>query len=410
MKHYIFFIGLFAVLLLFSLNRHSKAGVFSYHSEIWADKAGYNVYLPALFIYGFEAKNFPDSLDVKTGDGFLLDKNKNKVITKYSYGVALLESPFWLVAHLLAKEKSGFSNAYHKAINVSSVFYFTLGLYFIYLLLLKKIDKKKSLWAIFLLVFGTNLFYYSTYETGMSHIYSFAILSGLLYFLEQENISIGVIILSLLTLLVRPINIVFLIPILIFFNLNSFENVKHRLKNIFTIKNIGIGSCLAFLLFLPQFWYYHFVNGSIFSSSYGKESFVFFTNPKIVEVLFAPNNGFFLHSPILLLMFFSFRKLSKFDLILPTVLFLIYIGLYSSWWSYMLGCGFGHRAFIDILPIYILCFGMALGQTKSSIFLFLCVLCTFFTLKLMLSFDTCFYGKYDWDWNVFFEVLKGKLK
>lgn len=410
------FLFIFAFLLFFSLNRHSKAGVFNYHSEIWADKAGYNVYLPALFIYNFEAKNFPDSVDFKTGEGFLLNKNTNKVITKYPYGVALLQSPFWLVAHFLAKEKTGFSKAYHKAIDVAAVFYFTLGIFFLdKTLLLRRQKSSKSnrvgWWAMILSILGTSVFYYGVYETGMSHIYSFAVFTAILFFLQKEKIGVTLLILSILALIIRPINVIFLVPILILFNNDDFEKIKQRLSNIFTVKNIILVSFLLFFIFLPQILYNQYAFGSFFVNSYQNEGFIFLTNPKISEVLFAPNNGLFLYNPLLLLIFgFLFFKGRKIENGLPLLVLLLYTILYSTWWSYNLGCGFGHRAFVDIMPIFVVSFAGFLEEKKSKIYLIIAVFCMIFTMKLMLSFDTCFFRVNDWDWNGFLELLKGKIK
>jgi hypothetical protein len=43
--------------------------------------------------------NFLDSIDILTGDGFSL--RNGKVITKYTYGVSLLQFPFYLTADIL---------------------------------------------------------------------------------------------------------------------------------------------------------------------------------------------------------------------------------------------------------------------------------------------------------------------
>lgn len=89
---------LFAGAMLFlAMNRHSRSGLFNYHSEIWGDKAGYYVYLPAALKYGFDPAAFPDSMDVKTGYGFRLDSAQGTVVTKYFYGTALMQLPFYLV-------------------------------------------------------------------------------------------------------------------------------------------------------------------------------------------------------------------------------------------------------------------------------------------------------------------------
>jgi len=135
---YLYTIGVLCFIgftLFLTFNRHSKSGYYNYHSEIWADKAGYYVYLPAALKFNFNPNNFPDSVDIKTGNGFILDQENDKVITKYTYGVALLQMPFFGLAELLAKplnfKQNGFSPIYHWSINISSVFYLFLGLFFL---------------------------------------------------------------------------------------------------------------------------------------------------------------------------------------------------------------------------------------------------------------------------------------
>jgi hypothetical protein len=186
-KEFLYLLFFFILFTFLALNRHSKAEIFTYHSEIWADKAGYNVYLPSLFIYKFDAASFPDSIDDKTGNGFIINTKNNKIITKYPYGVSLLQSPFWLISHFIDKEKNGFSKIYNISIDVSAIFYFIFGMFFLYKLL--NINENKNLTIIVLLVslLSTNLLYYTIWETGMSHIYSFVFFSLLLYNTSLRN-------------------------------------------------------------------------------------------------------------------------------------------------------------------------------------------------------------------------------
>ncbi len=123
---------LYGLLCFLSLNRHSQVKLNTYHTELWADKAGYNVYLPALFIYNFDAKQLPPKLVANAGNGFAVDSTSNKLITKYPYGVALLQSPFWLVAHAFSPQKDGYSLYYQKSIDFAGSFYLTMGLFFLY--------------------------------------------------------------------------------------------------------------------------------------------------------------------------------------------------------------------------------------------------------------------------------------
>lgn len=412
-KEGICWILIFTFFTILSLNRHSKAPIFTYNSEIWADKAGYNVYLPALFIYKFEATHFPDSIEYKTGNGFELNRETNKIITKYPYGTALLQSPFWFVAHLIDKEKTGYSEFYNKSIDVAAVFYFVLGLFFLYRLLNIEQRKKTAFLTLVLSIFGTNLFYYAIFETGMSHIYSFACFSMLLYLLSQNRFDYQIILLSLIILVVRPINIVFLIPIVFLFDVSSKSDFFERIKVLFTRKNIVLGVTLAVVVLLPQLLYNQYAQGTWSINAYQNETFMYWNNPKIFEVLFAPTNGLFLYAPMLAIVFVALAlkvEMLKRFAYLPILLLLIYTITYASWWSYMLGCGLGHRGLVDILPIFIYMVYHIIKATDSKVFYALAILCSLYTTKLSFSYDGCFPGKGDWDWQAYKAVVLEKTK
>ena len=413
-KEFIYLLLIFVLFTVFSLNRHSKAQIFTYHSEIWADKAGYNVYLPALFIYDFNATNFPDSIDYKTGNGFVIDKTSNKVITKYPYGVALLQSPFWLISHLIDKEKKGYSKTYNKAIDISAIFYFVIGLFFLYKLFDNNQEKKTIILTLLFSILGTNLLYYAVWETGMSHIYSFAFFAILLFLLSKKIFDYQLILVCLMILIIRPINIVFLTPILLLFDIQNKADFLVRIKALTTKSNIFKTILLSILVFLPQFLYNNYAFEGSGINSYQNESFIFLSNPKILEVLFAPNNGLFLYAPILLVIFsmiiFKFKRLKSLSY-LPILLLLIYVIVYASWWSYMLGCGLGHRGFVDILPVYIyMLFYLIKTMNNNKIFYVLLLILSLYTTKITFSYDGCFYGKWDWDWKAYQQLVVGKAK
>ena len=184
---------LFSVIVMFlSFNRHSKSGVFNYHSEIWADKAGYYIYLPAVFNYNFNASLFPDSIAAKTGDGFRIDTTNNKVITKYSCGIAILQMPFYLAAGIFDDSSDpgripGFTKANHAAINIAAVFYLLLGFFFLGRYLENRFHKPLVWLVLFVLFTATNLYYYSVDETGMSHVYSFFLFSLFLFLVQKTE-------------------------------------------------------------------------------------------------------------------------------------------------------------------------------------------------------------------------------
>lgn len=172
-------------MIFISFNRHSKTGIYFYRSQIFADKAGYYVYLPAAILYQFNPQLFPENIDDKTGNGFHFNMETNTVQTKYTYGVALFQLPFFMAAHFLAHplgfDVNGFSLIYHWAVDLSAIFYFLIGLFFLYLLLHQLFTKKTVVLTILFLIISTNLFYYALIDTGMSHVYSFSLFSVVLY-------------------------------------------------------------------------------------------------------------------------------------------------------------------------------------------------------------------------------------
>ncbi len=64
LKPKIFLLLIFPLAIFLSFNKHSKDKINTYHGVLWADAAGYYVYQPIWFIYGNNARNFPDNIDL----------------------------------------------------------------------------------------------------------------------------------------------------------------------------------------------------------------------------------------------------------------------------------------------------------------------------------------------------------
>ena len=181
-----FYVVLF--LLIFILINVRQKIVTNFNCEICADKAGYYMYLPAIFQYGFKVDNYPEKLDEQHGNGFRIDKVNNKIITKFTCGVALLQFPFYSFGTLIAKVFSlnvlPYSFYYLFFINIGAAFYIVLGLYFMRKWLNYYVDDISSFLTILIIFFGTNLYYYTLDESLMTHLYSFSLFSALLYGLK----------------------------------------------------------------------------------------------------------------------------------------------------------------------------------------------------------------------------------
>ena len=330
LAYYLVILVLFLGLMLFlSFNKHSKDKEKSYHDVIWADAAGYYVYNPMWFIYGNNAANFPDSIDVKTGNGFLLDRANNSVYTKYPSGTALLESPFFLISHLLAKplgyKPDGFSKIYAYGIYVSGVVYCFLAMFFLLGVLTRYFSLLISVSSILLFFVSTNLYYYTIDAPGMSHIYSFFILSSSMYawcrqvnyprlpnlFLFALTVTIGV--------LIRPLNILILLFPL-FSYASSFKMIKSKLRYFLEYKLVTIGSFLvSFLVLIPQLIYWKTTTGKLIQLGYQNEGFDFWKHPKLLEVWFSAMNGLFIYSPLVLLSCIGIGVMIYYKKILPKI-------------------------------------------------------------------------------------------
>jgi len=408
-----------ALCIFLTLNRHSRSGILNYHSEIWGDKAGYYIYLPLTFIYHFDAASLPDSIDTKTGGGYIVDIKNNIVKTKYPYGVALLQASFFLVAHWLATPlgytDNGFTMPYNRAVDFAGVFYLVLGLFFLWNFLKKRNSKILSFFALFLLITMTNLYYYAIDETGMSHIYSFALFSATIWLVDIFNIKKAshVFLLSLLFALVfvvRPVNIIFIFFLLLL----EKEKVKIWITELRQVKIVSTTAALvpAILVVFIQLFYWNYSSGNYVTNPYKGESFTFLTNPQLIKVWFSTNNGLFTYTPAWLfimagIIFMIVTKQPRGWIYLIFFLALSYMS--ASWWSWWLGCGFGHRAYVEYLPVFIMpaiFLWKKISHYKMLPFFVIFVFLIFAVYNFQLTYvwDGCWYGG-TWDWQLLWQKL-----
>jgi hypothetical protein len=424
-REFMFFVTLFLLGCLLTLTANQNRGILNNDSEIWADGAGYYSYLPVTFFYHFDAGKAPQGIDEKTGYGFEIDHNTNRISTQYFYGVSLLISPFFLIGHILSivigqDELGGFSLIYNKIFDIAGVFYLVLGLFFLKRFL-RNYFKEYLQYIIVLVVFlGTNLFFYSIVDSLMSHLYSFVAISLFLYamkvFLSDTSRDRYFLLMSIafgLMIIIRPTNC--LIAILFPFwdaidGKEVISRVKLILKPNYLLTILGI----ILLIFLPQLFFWKMMYGSFIHFQYGV-GFSNWNHPKIIEVWFSTLNGLIPWSPVILLfisgMFFMiFRKYRNGIIILLFFLLISYIpAAYKVWY---LGCGYGNRAFIEYLPVLCVPFGFLTKHVIESrrrilkIFFFvLVVVLTSFNFSLSLLASRCNFGS-TWDWDYYTKQLK----
>lgn len=423
---YLLLVLLYGLFVYQSFDRHKNTELTDFHNEVSGDKGGYMVYLPAAFCYDFEARQFPKGIDTTVGKGFNLNLAANTVETKYPYGTALLQAPFWGVAQWLSPDKSGFSLAVRKAIDVAGVTYFVLGLVLLFATLRRHFSGPAVLLTLALLVWGTNLWYYAIIETGMSHVYSFFAFALLLWLVSrgsasgagQQLRSWGQVLaiaaaLALISVL-RPINLVLALPLLLW-PANPAAGWPQQLRKIGDWRN-AVALALAMLVFwLPQLLYYKYARGSYFVYSYGQEGFPYALSPRLAEVWFAPNNGAFLYNPLLVLVLLPgiwlLRRRSGWWSGMATLVWLAASYMYAAWWAYTLGCGYGGRGFVELYPVLawpLAALAENIVVRRRWLVAGLCMVLVWYNMRLSRNMDRCFYGKADWDWQGYQAILNPK--
>jgi len=320
----------------------------------------YYEYLPGVIIHKDITMSF-----IKEDPAFYKDKiwaNKTRTgrsVSKMTMGLAVLYAPFFLVANGLAGPlgypPDGFSDPYRFALILSSVFYATLGFWFLLKLLRKYFARNAIAISLLAIGLGTNLYFYTTIEPPMSHAYSFFLYAAFMYVVDSwvvkpswgNSALVGLI--GGLIILVRPSNgiIFILFPL---WQVDSVSAIISRLK-LFMYKSLKLVliALIACLVFVPQIIYWKYVTGDYFYYSYGVERF-FFNDPAFLQGLFSYRKGWLVYTPVMtfaligiIVLFFRHRKFFW-----PVAVF-TFLNLYViwSWWCWWYGGGFGQRALIE---------------------------------------------------------------
>lgn len=148
--------------------------------KLGGDSLGYYIYLPTTFIYQnlTQMDSSPDPSYPEVYKNYVNNPPYNnpktplgKHIVQYTFGVALMEAPFFLASHALAgfleMPKDGFSNPYQYGILISNWFYVLAGIVLLYLSLKRYFSSEVSLTTCSLLILGTNIFYFIIFQFGM---------------------------------------------------------------------------------------------------------------------------------------------------------------------------------------------------------------------------------------------------
>ena len=276
-------------------------------------------------------------------------------------GLSFMYAPFFLLGHTVAAftpfADDGYSQPYAMALVFSAMFYVILGLWFLRKLLLRYFDELTTFITLVLVLFGTNLLYYSSWSAAMPHSYNFGLIALFLYLNDrwhQQPAVKNTILLGLLAgliVLIRPTNILVLI-LIVFWKVNNLKSLRDKLFFFIKYHRLVLLMAASFILvWVTQFVYWKYVSGQFLFFSYGGIGGKFFwAHPQIGEILFSFRKGWWIYTPLMLAatlsIVFLFRKLPA-----MAIAIFLFVGLniyvQASWWCWWFGGAFGLRAFID---------------------------------------------------------------
>lgn len=360
---------------------------------ISSDGHGYYHYFLEYFIAD-ENRN-PDS-----EQSYLSERN-GKSFTKYSIGTSLMLSPFFGLAYGIAlitgHELTGYSSPFQLFIRIGSLFYLVLGGFLLFRLLLTyHIKERVAFFTVLAIVFGTNLLYYGVLLSALSHVYSFTAItawalfirlcfkSGQLKYFLWAAIALGFIV------LLRPFNILVVLAIpLLTFDLPQFRTSALRVvQRTWVIIAAGLIFCFMISIQLLA-WYDQ--TGQWILYGYANEGF-YFTQPKILEVLFSFNKGLYIYTPLLLVAMVGIWKLYRRDRILAVsfiIFFAVITYFISAWWCWNYASHFGLRPYIDFYAFFAIPLAAVLStQNKLLKYPLSFVVLSLIALNLVQSYQT----------------------
>lgn len=408
------------------------------------DSGGYYLYLPALFIHhdldsldrSIEArKQYPRHFnpvpDNPIGIGEAHHIGEGKQVNKYTIGVAMLITPFFLIAHFLAHLTSyptdGYSFIYIYFAQLSCVFYVLMGLFILRKLLLNYFEDKVVAVTLLILALATNMYYFTVYNMPMSHTYLFFLYAVLIYASKKWyetkllKYAIAVGISAGWITLARPTEIIcILIPI--FYGITSFKDVKDRFALIVEYKFSYLAAILAYMAIgLPQLIYWKWLTGGFLYYSYTGEGFNW-SQPQIISGLFDYKNGWLAYTPVMylaligiVLAFFYKRNTKVKSYLLPILLFLpLHIYIIYSWWCWNYINGFGSRPMVETYALLSIPLAVTLQFAWKKIYLLLpamgfVLFCTWLNLFNTYQFSEGILWSEDANKAYFWRIL-GKTK
>lgn len=287
---------------------------------------------------------------------------KGRRYIKYTLGVPVLETPFFLLGHLYAKaspeyEANGWTKPYTFSVGFAIITYVIIAFYVLIGLLKRYFSNRVVTITCLSLVTATNLFYHTNYVT-MSHGFLFFLhvwlIHGTVRFWEKPGslkaLLLGVIV-GLIALTRVPEIVVALVPVV--WGVHNRETGRERINFILTNIKLALPAIAGFAaVFSLQISYWYYVSGQLIFNPYQGEGFDFL-KPRILKAFFAFDNGWLIYTPIMVFALagiFVLRRYAKGWLFPILVFVVLQCWIHYSYYVYNYFPGMGQRPMVETYP------------------------------------------------------------
>lgn len=377
-KRSLIVVFLICICLLYFHFSLPKYVYFNFTKEMDWDILSYYLYLPLTFLhndlgikdYSYVQNLFEQYHFSPTFYQASQAENGNYVMM-YTMGLAMLQSPFFLLGHLWANlggyPTDGFSYPYQFCVSTGMMAYILFGIFILRKILLHFFSDRITARTLLLLILGTNYFREAIdYNLG-PHGILFTLYCLVIYYTikwhEEQKIkyifvlgfAMGFLILS------RPTELIcVLIPL--FWDVSNkqalFDKVALIKKNWRQV--LLLFSCVI-LVGIPQMIYWKILTDSWIYNSYWNQQTFDITESHLTNILFSFRKGWFVYTPIIVFAFAGFFFLSN-EILKRSrlaIFFFIAVNLFlishvPIWWN---AGSFGQRFMVQSYAILVIPFG-----------------------------------------------------
>ena len=370
MKKAISLIACSIICVVLAQYRLSNSDIVSGNSPLkittW-DAFGYYIYLPSICIYqDIKELKWLAEIDKKYavtgGNGYQAIKLDNgKYTFKYLGGVAILELPFFLAGHFIAKcsgyAQDGFSPPYQYALGFGVLIYCLLAVFLLRKILLLYFSDLTTGITLLLVCLGTNFIQYAAVDNGQSHAYIFPLYVLVMYTTIQWHkkprklwaILTGYII-GIATIC-RPTEAIMLfIPLL--WNTHTKEAARQKWVMVKQHKSHIIFAAIAGITgILPQLIYWKITTGSFLYDVGSKWEFL----APHFRVLFGWEKGWFIYTPVTIFFILGMFFMKEFPF-KKSVAWFCFLNIYIiiAWHDWRYGGSYSTRALVQSYPVFAL--------------------------------------------------------